>query len=138
MGIIDLKRAIISSVVALILTFILFIFSSLLTAISLIPDSAIRTVVIIISCISAFIGGYLTSRNVYEYGLFNGLATGILYFLMMYVLSVIMSFTFAFNGELFKGLLFILIASAAGGVVGINSKAQRRRRKNSAYSRRYR
>ena len=85
--------------------------------------------------ISAFIGGYLTARNVYEYGLFNGLATGLIYFLMLYVLSVIMTFTFAANGELFKGLLFILIASGIGGVAGINSKAQRRRRKKASYPR---
>ncbi|MBE7019991.1 MAG: TIGR04086 family membrane protein [Ruminococcaceae bacterium] len=135
MGIIDLKRAVISSGVALILTFILFILCSLLTALSIIGDGAIRTVVIIITCISAFIGGYLTARNVYEYGLFNGLATGLIYFLMLYVLSVIMTFTFAANGELFKGLLFILIASGIGGVAGINSKAQRRRRKKASYPR---
>ncbi len=135
MGIIDLKRAVISSTVSLILTFLLFILCSIFTALSIIPDGIIRTAAIIITCIAAFIGGYLTSRNVYEYGLFNGLATGLLYFLMLYILSIIMTFTFAFNGELFKGLLFILVASGVGGVVGINSKAQRRRKKKAAYPR---
>ncbi len=135
MGIIDLRRAVISSTVSLILTFILFILCSLFTALSIIPDGGIRTTVLIITCIAAFIGGYLTSRNVYEYGLFNGLATGILYFLMLYILSVIMTFSFAFNSELLKSLIFILAASAVGGVVGINSKAQRRRRKKASYPR---
>lgn len=135
MGIIDLRRAVISSIVSLILTFILFILCSIFTALNIIPDGGIRVTVLIITCIAAFIGGYLTSRNVYEYGLFNGLATGILYFLMLYILSVIMTFSFAFNGELFKSLIFILVASAIGGVVGINSKAQRRRRKKSSYPR---
>ena len=135
MGIIDLRRAVISSTVSLILTFILFILCSIFTALNIIPDGGIRVTVLIITCIAAFIGGYLTSRNVYEYGLFNGLATGILYFLMLYILSVIMTFSFAFNGELFKSLIFILVASAIGGVVGINSKAQRRRRKKASYPR---
>ena len=135
MGIIDLRRAVISSTVSLILTFILFILCSIFTALNIIPDGGIRVTVLIITCIAAFIGGYHTSRNVYEYGLFNGLATGILYFLMLYILSVIMTFSFAFNGELFKSLIFILVASAIGGVVGINSKAQRRRRKKASYPR---
>ncbi len=138
MGIIDLRRAVISSTVSLILTFILFILCSIFTALNIIPDGGIRVTVLIITCIAAFIGGYLTSRNVYEYGLFNGLATGILYFLMLYILSVIMTFSFAFNGELFKSLIFILVASAIGGVVGINSKAQRRRRRKKASYPRYR
>lgn len=137
MNIIDLRRAIISSVVALILTVILFIFCSLLTAISIIPDGAIRTVTLVITVLTSLIAGFLTSRNVYEYGLLNGIATGIIFFLMLYIISIILTLSFSFNGMLFKSLLFIVIASGVGGVVGINSRSQRRR-KRSSYKSSYR
>ena len=137
MNIIDLRRAIISSVVALILTFILFILCSLLTAISIIPDGAIRSTTLVITVLSSLVAGFLTSRNVYEYGLLNGIATGIVFFLMLYILSIILTLSFSFNGMLFKSLVFILTASGIGGVVGINSRSQRRKRR-SAYQSSYR
>lgn len=136
MNIIDLRRAIISSVVALILTVLLFIFCSLLTAISIIPDSAVRTVTVIITILTSLIAGFLTSRNVYEYGLLNGIATGIIFFLMLYILSIILTFDFSFNGLLFKSLLFIITASGIGGIIGINSRS--RRRKRTTYKSTYR
>ena len=64
MNIIDLRRAIISSIVALILTFVLFIVCSLLTALSIIPDSAVRTITLVITVITSLSAGFLTSRNV--------------------------------------------------------------------------
>lgn len=135
MNIIDLRRAVISSIVALILTFVFFIIFSLLTAISIIPDTAIRTITLIITIISALIAGFLTSRNVYEYGLLNGMATGVIYFLILYILSIILTLSFSFNGLLFKSFLTIIIASGIGGIVGINSRPKRRR---TTYRRRFR
>ncbi len=135
MNIIDLRRSVISSIVALILTFILFIICSLLTAISVIPDNAVRTITIIITVIASLIAGFLTSRNVYEYGLLNGMATGFIFFFELYILSIILTLSFSFNILLFKSFLSIIIASGIGGIVGINSRPKRRR---TAYKRRYR
>lgn len=135
MNIIDLRRAIISSIVALILTFVLFIVCSLLTALSIIPDSAVRTITLLITVITSLIAGFLTSRNVYEYGLLNGMATGFIFFVELYILSIILTFSFSFNILLFKSFLSIIIASGIGGIVGINTRSKRRR---STYKRRYR
>ena len=134
MSIIDLRRAVISSIVALVLTFVFFIVFSLLTAISIIPDTAIRTITLITTTISALIAGFLTSRNVYEYGLLNGMATGFIYFLSLYILSIILTFSFSFNALLFKSFLSIIIASGIGGIIGINSRPKRR----TTYRRRFR
>lgn len=136
MNIIDLRRAIISSIVALILTFILFIICSIFTALSIIPDSAVRTLTLIITIIASLIAGFLTSRNVYEYGLLNGMATGVIFFLALYILSIILTLSFSFNILLFKSFLSIIIASGIGGIIGINSRSKRRRR--TTYKRRYR
>lgn len=135
MNIIDLRRAIISSIVALILTFILFIICSIFTALSIIPDSAVRTLTLIITIIASLIAGFLTSRNVYEYGLLNGMATGVIFFLALYILSIILTLSFSFNILLFKSFLSIIIASGIGGIIGINSRSKRRR---TTYKRRYR
>ena len=135
MNMIDLRRAVISSIVALVLTFVLFIVCSLLTALSVIPDSAVRTTTLIITTVCALIAGFLTSRNVYEYGLLNGMATGVIFFLALYILSIILTFSFSFNILLFKSFLTIIIASGTGGIIGINSRSKRRR---TTYRRRYR
>ena len=136
MNIIDLRRSIISSVVALILTVILFLISSLLTLIGVVPDGNIRTTTVIITILAAFISGFLTSRNVYDYGLINGLATGFIYFLILVVLSAIITFSFAFSANFFLSLLFILLSSGIGGIVGINSRS-RRQRKRRGYTSSY-
>ena len=137
MNIIDLRRAIISSVVALILTFIFFLISSLLTLIQIIPDDGIRATTVIITVLAAFVAGYLTSRNVYDFGLLNGIATGLIYFLMLTLLGIIISFSFSFSGKFFLSLLFIILSSGVGGIVGINSRS-RRQRKRRGYSSSYR
>ncbi|MBE7028917.1 MAG: TIGR04086 family membrane protein [Ruminococcaceae bacterium] len=138
MNIIDLRRSVISALVGIILTVILFLLFTLLTAMSIIPDGAIKTISIIITVFSAFASGFLTSKNVYEYGLLNGLATGLIYFLMLFVLSIIVTLSFSFTSSLFIRFLLIIIASGFGGILGINVRANRqrqRRRRRSAYRR---
>ena len=137
MNIIDLRRSVISALVGIILTVILFLLFTLLTAMSVIPDGAIKTISIIITVFSAFASGFLTSKNVYEYGLLNGLATGLIYFLMLFVLSIIVTLSFSFTSSLFIRFLLIIIASGFGGIWGINVRAnrQRQRRRRSAYRR---
>ncbi|MBR4892482.1 MAG: TIGR04086 family membrane protein [Clostridia bacterium] len=137
MNIIDLRRSVISALVGIILTVILFLLFTLLTAMSVIPDGAIKTISIIITVFSAFASGFLTSKNVYEYGLLNGLATGLIYFLMLFVLSIIVTLSFSFTSSLFIRFLLIIIASGFGGILGINVRAnrQRQRRRRSAYRR---
>lgn len=132
---INLKRALISSVAAFILTIILYLLCSSLVLISILPEGAIRPLSIIISLLASYFAGFLTSRNVPMYGLFNGLATGLIYFIITYIFGVIITVSFSFNSQLFTSFLAVLLGSAIGGIVGINNRASRRR-KQRRYRRR--
>ena len=128
-GYINTRRAIISSVVAFILTVIIYLVLSLLAVISLIPEGAIRGISLIVSALASFFAGYLTARNVTAYGLINGVVTGLIYFLITYIFGAIINLSLSFNGKMFLGLLTVVIASALGGIFGINHRATRYRRR---------
>ena len=132
---INLRRALISSVVAFILTIIIYLFLSLLVLISVLPEGAIRPLSLIISLLASYFAGFLTSRNVPMYGLFNGIATGLIYFVITYIFGVIINDSFSFNSQLLTTIFAIIAGSAIGGIVGINNRAARRR-KQRRYRRR--
>lgn len=135
-GMIDTRRAIISAIVAFILTVIFYLALAFLTWIYIIPEGAARTLSLIINLLVSLFAGFLTAKNVTSGGIVNGLSSGIIYFLMMFVATVIITLKFPFNKALFVSLLTIVIGSSIGGIIGINVRANRRRRR-STY-RRYR
>ena len=135
-GMVDTRRAIISAIVAFVLTVIFYLVLAFLTWIYIIPEGGARTLSLIVNLLVSLFAGFLTAKNVTGGGIVNGLSSGIIYFLIMYVTTVILTFKFPFNKSLFLSLLTIVIGSSLGGIIGINVRANRRRRR-SKY-RRYR
>ena len=132
---INTRRALISAVVGFILSLIMYLICSILVLISVIPEGGIRFTSLLISLLTSYFAGFLTAKNVPMYGLFNGLATGVIYFVITYIFSVIINLSFAFNGQLLVSLITVLAGAALGGIVGINHRASRRRgTRRSSYS----
>ncbi len=87
-----------------------------------ISDRTIKTVIFIISALSAFLGALLAARNVPARGLLHGLVVGIGYFAIITILSLAISSSTALNSRNILRFAAVLAAGMLGGTLGINSK----------------
>ena len=106
--------------IAYLVTMILICIYSIILAYTSVPESSIPTCVIVISIISIMISSSLALRKIREKGLINGAIIGMLYLLIIYVLSSIFSVGFDVNNFSIIMLVFSILSGIIGGIVGVN------------------
>ena len=113
-----LKGSAFSIVITLVL---LLIYSALLTYTSL-NENTMPIFVIVITAISILAGSLISSLNIKKNGLTNGAMVGIIYILVIYLLSSIIGQNFSLN--MYSIIMFIasVMAGAIGGIIGVNRK----------------
>lgn len=107
------------SIVASIIGIILF---SIILTYTKVPESAINTVTIIITAISILLGSELTTRNLKKNGIINGVLVGIVYMIIIYLLSSIITKNFRFNTSAIIMIGAGILAGGIGGIIGVNAK----------------
>ena len=117
-GITIIKGVSISFILTLILV---FIFSIVLTYTN-IAESTIFPVVLFITAISILIGSSVSTIKIKKNGIINGGAIGLIYILVLYLISSILSTGFSLNGNSLIIMLAGLIGGMLGGIVGVNIK----------------
>ena len=108
--------------IAFVLTLVLvFIYSVILTYTN-IAESTIYPVVLFITAVSILISSSISTIKIKKNGIINGGAIGLIYILILYVISSVVNTGFAIN----LSALAIIGASVAGGmlggIVGVNIK----------------
>ena len=89
----------------------LTVFSALLTYTNL-SESLIQPVVISVTGISIFVGSFFATRKIKKNGIIKGIAVGLIYILLIYVISsVVNNANFALN----MGSIVMI-----GGIIGVN------------------
>ena len=111
-----LKGSGISVVITLVL---LLIYSCLLTYTS-INENTIPAVIIIVTAISILVGSLLSSRHIKKNGLTNGAFVGLIYILVIYLLSSIISRNFGFSVYSIIMMVASILMGAVGGIIGVN------------------
>lgn len=113
-----LKGSAFSIVITLVL---LLIYSALLTYTSL-NENTMPIFVIAITAISILAGSLISSINIKKNGLTNGAMVGLIYILVIYLLSSIIGQNFSLN--MYSIIMFIasVMAGAIGGIIGVNRK----------------
>ena len=118
----NIKKILIGSIVSFVITIIgLIIFSCLLTYTS-IQESTIPAVTIIISGVSILIGSTISMSNVRKNGIINGAAVGLIYILLIYLLSSIIESDFSLNIHSIFMIIASILAGGLGGIIGVNKK----------------
>lgn len=118
----NLFRIFKGSIISIIFTLILlFIFSILLTYTS-ISENVISPVIIVISSISILIGSSISTMKIKKNGLVNGLFVGLIYMLLIYIISSLINTGFAITTTSIIMILFGIVAGIVGGIVGVNIK----------------
>lgn len=111
-----LKNVFVAYCIAL-LMFLIYAFALEFTVI---PESSIPIVVFVVSMISVFIGSSFAVIKIKENGLINGGLVGLIYILVLYLLSSIFSTGFGMNGYTFSMIIFNVIIGMIGGIIGVN------------------
>ena len=108
--------------ISFILTLIsVFIFSIVLTYTNT-PESTIFPVIAFITAISILIGSSISTIKINKRGIINGGAIGLIYILILYLLSSIITTGFAVNLNTIILIATSILAGMVGGIVGVNIK----------------
>ena len=107
--------------ISIIFTFIcLTVFSVLLTYTNL-TESLIQPVVISVTGISIFVGSFFTTRKMKKNGIIKGIAVGLLYIILIYLISsVVNNANFKLSIGSIVMMVIGILCGAIGGIIGIN------------------
>lgn len=116
----NLIRIIKGSGIALGITILsLFIFAILLTYTN-IQENTMIPVVIIITAVSILIGSSLSTLRIKKNGLLNGALVGVIYILLIYIISSLTGSGFSLNIMSIIMLVSSIITGMIGGIIGVN------------------
>lgn len=118
-----LKPIILSVCISLILSLILLLVFSLVLLKADVSLSLINPITIVIMGISVFLGTFTVSRKVRRRGLFLGFSSGLLFFIIMLLISASVSPMGIGTDALIRALVAIF-AGIFGGILGVNSKTK--------------
>lgn len=112
------KGIIISFIITLIAIFIL---AAILTYSDL-SENLISPFIIGITAVSILVGTSISTIKLSKNGILYGGIIGLIYILLLYIISSITSVGFGFNAESVIMIIASIIAGMIGGIVGINIK----------------
>jgi len=113
-----LKGSAISIAVSLVL---LIIFAALLTYTN-INENTMPTVIIIVTALSILIGSEITTSKIKKNGILNGALVGIIYILLIYLISSIITGNFSLNNYAIIMIVTSVLIGGLGGIIGVNRK----------------
>ena len=103
-------------------TFILLIIFAALLTYTNIQESVITPVIIVITAISLLIGSTIGNNRVQKNGLLNGAMVGLIYILLLYLISSILNGNFALNIASIIMIVVSMFFGTFGGVIAVNRK----------------
>ena len=105
----------------------MFILALILSKTS-VNDSIMGKVIVGISAFAIAVGGFLASRKLSMKGILCGALQGILYMIILYVISSIANGSFSLRLEGIIMILVGVIAGGVGGIIGANLKWKNRQK----------
>lgn len=117
----DFIKALIFSII---LTLIALVVLSLVLSFSEVSESLINPAIIVISSVSILIGGFLVAKKIKQKGILNGAILGIVYMLIIYLISSLLNNNFSLGIAAFIMIGAGILSGALGGILGVNLKAK--------------
>ena len=106
--------------ISLITTFILLVIFSAILTFTNVQENAIVPVVIVITGVSLLIGSTIGNRKIRKNGLINGALVGLIYILILYLISSILNGNFLLNMKSIIMIIVSIIFGILGGVIAVN------------------
>lgn len=118
----NIKRILKGSGVAIILTALLLIIYSALLTYTGISEDTMPVVIIVITALSILVGSFFSSINIRKNGLTNGALVGLIYILLLYLVSSIVGKNFGLSMYSIIMIVASVMAGAIGGIIAVNKK----------------
>lgn len=115
-------RVIKGSAFAVVLTLILLLIYSAFLTYTKLNESTMPVFVIGITAISILIGSLMSSVNIRKNGIVNGALVGLIYIVVIYLLSSIATKTFSLNMYSIIMIIISTVAGTIGGIIGVNKR----------------
>ena len=103
----------------LISTILLLIYAAILTY-TAIGENTMTVVLITISAISILIGSSISSFKIKKQGMLNGALVGLIYMLVLYLISSMLLTGFSLNISSIIMILIGTLSGTIGGIIGVN------------------
>lgn len=108
------------TIFSVILTIILIFIISLLMAFTSISENLILPLTIGAVSLSLLICAYRIAKNKKEKGILYGVGLGALYMVILYIISVFISFDFSVSTNSLIMIFLGILGGAIGGILGVN------------------
>ncbi len=108
------------SIISVLISLILLLITAVILTYTNVSESVIPGAIIIISALSILIGSILSSMNIKKNGLLNGLLVGLIYMVVIYLISSITITGFSINIKTIIMLVSSGLAGIVGGIIGVN------------------
>ena len=110
------------SIISIIITLVFLVIFSLVIANTNVKESTIIPGIIIISAMSLLIGSIISTLKVSKKGLLNGALVGLIYIIILYIISSFVNQNFEINVKCLIMIVTSIIMGMIGGIIGINIK----------------
>lgn len=118
----NLIRVLKGSAFAITITLILLLIYSALLTYTKLNENTMPGFIIGITAISILAGSIMSSINIKKNGIANGALVGLIYIVVIYLLSSIISKNFSLNLSSIIMIIVSVLAGAIGGIIGVNRK----------------
>lgn len=108
--------------IAIMITLALLLLFSLLLAFTNISEDLMSPVIIAITAVSIILGSAMATLHIKKNGILNGGVIGIIYMLVIYLLSSIVSSNFGLGTYAVIMIITGIISGMIGGIIGVNIK----------------
>ena len=113
-------RIVKGSILAIGITMIALLIFAILLTYTNISENYIHLGIIIVTAISILLGGMISTKKIQKKGFLNGMLVGLIYMLILYIVSGITTSGFQFSTSTIIMFVSSVIAGIIGGIIGVN------------------
>lgn len=118
----NLIRIIKGSIASIVIALIMLLVFSIILSFTSVSEQVIPVGIIVISAVSTFLGSMFCNIKISKNGLLNGALVGLIYMVVMYLISSILVAGFGMNIKTIIMCISTIFAGIVGGIVGVNKK----------------
>lgn len=118
----SMVRILKGSAISIVATLVLLIIFAVLLTYTNINENTMPTVIIIVTALSILIGSQITTSKIKKNGILNGALVGIIYILLLYIISSCITRNFSLNNYSIIMMATSILIGGIGGIIGVNRK----------------
>lgn len=108
--------------ISIILTIIFLLIFSIVLTYTDVKESTMSPVIVVITALSLIIGSSVANMKISKNGILNGAIIGLIYFVIIYIISSVVNREFSLTGASFIMIGAGILCGILGGIIGVNKK----------------